>query len=512
MKKLKLFLTGILATCVAVTGANAACTTDAESAAASITKDGAETKYCETVKDAVTTAQAGDTVHLLRNYKFTGNTTADRIEINKSITFDFGEYTITINNLPTTNGGLVVTGSGTKVTFVGKGGIARTNGSSALLVTSGAEVYINGGTFTQSGVAADGKSYNAVDVVGSTLVVEEKDGNKVTITGGIGLGGDNSVLKVNSGTITAEDFAVNGNGTSTTNSTIIINGGTLKSTGNAAIYHPQTGNLTITGGEIEGLIGIVARQGNVKIDGGKITATGTGEGIRVGDACENGKECTPDSDANYVKLPQGVAVIVDNHVNGAYTVTATAIVTKGEFEVPEGKTAVLDYENYAAKNIRVDGGKFTAGGEADTGVLAYTLSLTMSENGVIGTLHNITSVKPENGSIDVPENAAEGEVVTIAVVANEGYKVSKVYVNGVAVEADANGNYTFTMGKENVKVTAEFTKVAAESAPAPDDETTEETEENPNTLDSLPLYLIGGTVAVLGVAGLGYSIKKKFEN
>ena len=81
MKKLKLFLTGILATCVAVTGANAACTTDAESAAASITKDGAETKYCETVKDAVTTAQAGDTVHLLRNYKFTGNTTADRIEI-----------------------------------------------------------------------------------------------------------------------------------------------------------------------------------------------------------------------------------------------------------------------------------------------------------------------------------------------------------------------------------------------------------------------------------------------
>ncbi len=96
-------------------------------------------------------------------------------------------------------------------------------------------------------------------------------------------------------------------------------------------------------------------------------------------------------------------------------------------------------------------------------------------------------------------------------------------INGIkkSVEDKKFVKFVTSDGKaydEEVKITSDISLIAlfedvnVQNTPDSEEESKEQTEENPNTLDSLPLYLVGGAVAVLGVAGLGYSIKKKFEN
>ena len=178
----------------------------------------------------------------------------------------------------------------------------------------------------------------------SKSVVTIENGNYV---GGLVVWGDKAKLEIQGGTITTEGFAVSGNGAETTDSTITISGGELKSTGTAAIYQPQTGNLTITGGSITGLVGIVARQGNVKIDGGKITATGDASRTdRIGDA--------KNAEGGYVQLPLGGAVVVDN-TESAYKGTAHVDIVKGNFETTG--TPITSFGN-TASDVKVLGGNF----------------------------------------------------------------------------------------------------------------------------------------------------------
>ena len=72
--------------------------------------------------------------------------------------------------------------------------------------------------------------------------------------------------------IEGEGYAVCGNGSS--DGTVIeITGGTIEG-GTTALYHPQVGDLTISGGEITGQNGVqYSGAGNLTITGGKITAT-----------------------------------------------------------------------------------------------------------------------------------------------------------------------------------------------------------------------------------------------
>ena len=63
----------------------------------------------------------------------------------------------------------------------------------------------------------------------------------------------------------------------------------------------------------------------------------------------------------------------------------------------------------------------------------------------------------ENGVLTVDkETAKAGETITITAKANEGYRVSKVFVNGEALQGK-DGVYTFTMPDHgDVEVSAEF--------------------------------------------------------
>ena len=497
MKKLKLFVTTMLAMFVATVSVHAACNVAETGAEASIVT-GSTVKYCDSVKDAVTNANANDTVKLLKQIDFADGNYLNRIDIaSKDITFDFNGNKIIATNLPSEYAAFVVSGT-SEVTFVGKGGIENKSGSSALLVTGTANVTIEGGEFIKSGNSTDGKSYSAVTVFGgSTLTVEEKGEAAVLIKGGILVSGNQPKLYFKNGTIDSDDdFAISGNGRDTTDSEIEISGGTLKSAKSAAIYHPQTGTLNIKGGNITGAIGIVARQGDINITSGNITATGTGEDIRVGDA-KKGDE--------YVLVPQGVAVIVDNSEEGAYnTDPAEVNIEKGEFNVPKGKEAVLDYENPGAKKIKVSGGTFNVDVEKE-----YLASndLGQSESGKVGKLHKVEITKTENGKVEAYTNAAEGEEVVVKITADKGYQIDSVTItdkDGKTVKfLSADGGIRFTMPTSDVKVTVTFKKV---ETPVVTPETTETTEEeNPKTGDNIFMYLSLGLASV-AVASL--SVKK----
>lgn len=491
MKNFKMMLLALFASVLFVPSVLADCELGSSAGAkASVKNTNDNLKYCDTVSNAINAANDGAVVTLLEDVTIASTNGSDRIVIsNKKLTFDFGGKHITTTQLESQYAAFKVDGSSSEVTFKGEGGIENKNGSSALLVTGNAKVTINGGEFIQSGETNDNKNYSAVSVDTATLKVEEGADQTVTITGGIGVFGTSPSLTVVSGTITAEDFAISGNGSTTFTSTINIQGGTIKSNGSAAIYNPQSGTLNITGGDIEGKIGIVARGGTVTIsDNANITATGKAdETYEVGDATDR---------SGKVKLPGGVGLIVDNTESYPH---AEAEVKGGNFTT-EGD-AVLAYKNEQNSDdkIKVSGGKFNQGIPAQ--YLDESADVEQSESGVVGKVYDITVEKTENGEVKVNKNAAVGETVKIETIAGKGYKLGKITVtyskDGKDEEVEVKDG-SFVMPEGAVKVSVTFVKV---------DDT--EASENPATYDGIFTYV---TLAVASLGVLAVASKKVLKN
>lgn len=518
MKKIKMMMAAVMASALFVPGVLADCSLPSDvDAKASITKTDTPTKYCDSLTDAITNATNGDTVNLIEPFVFTGTNDTGRIVINnKNITFNFNGKNITAPNMESGYATFVVEGS-SQVTFEGNGGIDHEHGGSALLVRGTAQVTIKGGTFTQSG-NADPENYAAISVDNTaTLKVaeDEEDETPVSITGGIAVFGT-STLEVSKGTITADGFAISGNGSKTTNSTIRITGGTITSNNNTAIYHPQKGTLDITGGNITGKIGIVARGGTVNIsDDAKIKATGTSEDeIVVGDAKDSGSD---------VKLPGGIGVIADKSENYPDAASLKIEITGGEFDTEED--AVLAYKDETADAtgiINVSGGKFN--NDVPTKYMKSEEGYGKSESGEVGKIHNISKEPTVNGEFEVNETAIEGETVKITTRPNSGYKVASITVmkgdDPVLVIGDS-----FEMPAGDVKVSVTFVKVEEPSKDEPtdnkpsdnepsdnkpvDNEPTDDTPtSNPNTYDGITNCLILA-ISTLGVISL---VTKKILN
>ncbi len=262
-----------------------------------------------------------------------------------NITLDLNNFKISTesNNIAVTIGS---NNSSLNVTI--KGGKITSSQYVAVLVKSGTAILEN------VEIEATVKNLSAVQVglvAGSAGSLKVESGTKITAkssddsssASAIGVFGNGSKLEVNGGEITGDSFAISGNGSKTTNSTITINDGKLIGKKSAAIYHPQTGTLTISGGDITGGFGVVARQGTVTINSGaKITATGTDDKV-VGDVS--------------VELKSGAAVIVDNQTNG-YAGTAKAVINGGEFSAIADE-ALVSYGNDES-DFEVNGGKYNA--------------------------------------------------------------------------------------------------------------------------------------------------------
>lgn len=92
---------------------------------------------------------------------------------------------------------------------------------------------------------------------------------------GIAVFGTGSKVSIKDGEIIAPGYAIAGNGNGQNNGTTIdIEGGTLTSENDVAIYHPQGGVMTVSGGTITGQDGIQMIGGELNITGGTIRAIG----------------------------------------------------------------------------------------------------------------------------------------------------------------------------------------------------------------------------------------------
>lgn len=92
---------------------------------------------------------------------------------------------------------------------------------------------------------------------------------------GVTVFGTSCKVTVNGGEIIAPGYAIAGNGNGNNNGTMInINGGALTSEKDVAIYHPQDGVMTVSGGTITGQDGIQMVGGELNITGGTIRAIG----------------------------------------------------------------------------------------------------------------------------------------------------------------------------------------------------------------------------------------------
>lgn len=164
------------------------------------------------------------------------------------------------------------------------------------------------------------------------------------------------VANISGGTITGAYYAVAGNGESGHNGTKVnISGGTLKSTGadGAGIYHPQKGALNISGGTIEGAVGVQMCAGDLTVtDGATIKATGADD-----TASKTGDGAIGDGSA--------VSIVDRNYPGGK----PTAKISGGTFNSANGLAAIRAYgwSNNAVTEfdntdyaVAVSGGTFSA--------------------------------------------------------------------------------------------------------------------------------------------------------
>ena len=175
----------------------------------------------------------------------------------------------------------------------------------------------------------------------------------------------NSKVIINGGTIESGWYAINGSNDEYQSPTITINGGTLVSTSDYAIYHPQSGTLTINSGAVVYGAGgaIDMKRGNLVVYGGIMTSKGNtdkwGEG--TGD---------PDKAALNFCKPYGNVTAT---IKGG-TITAAGDAVLIDAQPTEGKTVTLNIEGgkYSSDVSKYCSSGYTATPNADgTYTVAY---------------------------------------------------------------------------------------------------------------------------------------------
>ncbi len=177
----------------------------------------------------------------------------------------------------------------------------------------------------------------------------------------------NSKVIINGGTIESGWYAINGSIDEDQNTTITINGGTLVSTSDYAISHPQSGTLTINSGAVVYGAGgaIDMKRGNLVVYGGIMTSKGKGDTGKWGEGTGD-----PDKAAlNFCKPYGNVTATIKG---GTITAEGDAVLT--DAEPTEGKTVTLAIEGgkYSSDVSKYCSSGYTATPNADgTYTVAY---------------------------------------------------------------------------------------------------------------------------------------------
>ena len=291
-----------------------------------------ETKYA-TLQEAADAAAAGQTVTVLNDVDMTtdGNLT---VNVGKDIVLDMNGHSIKGANADYKN--ILVWG---KLTLKD----SKENSTGKIY----AETPYQYGVYDKPLVYVGSKGEFVMESGHIYSVIPEKTADN----GQFGIGAyDNSTVTINGGTVESGWYAIAGNGSGVQTTAITINGGTLVSTSDYAIYHPQFGTLTINDGAVVyGAAGAIAmKRGNLVVNGGTMTSKGIGDTGNWGDGTGNlGKAalnfCAPYGDVTAtIKggtiTAEGDAVLIDAQPTEGKTVTLAI----------EGGTFSSDVSKYCA--------------------------------------------------------------------------------------------------------------------------------------------------------------------
>lgn len=291
-----------------------------------------ETKYA-TLQKAADAATAGQTVTVLNDVDMTtdGNLTVNE---GKDIVLDMNGHSIKGANANNKN--ILVRG---KLTLKD----SKENSTGKIY----AETPYQYGVYDKPLVYVGSKGEFVMESGHIYSVIPEN----TVYSGQFGIGAyDNSTVTINGGTVESGWYAIAGNGSGVQTTAITINGGTLVSTSDYAIYHPQFGTLTINDGAVVyGAAGAIAmKRGNLVVNGGTLTSKGVGDTGTWGDGTGNLKSaalnfCTPYGDvAATIKggtiTAEGDAVLIDAKPTEGKTVTLAI----------EGGTYSSDVSKYCA--------------------------------------------------------------------------------------------------------------------------------------------------------------------
>ena len=362
----------------------------------------------------------------------------EQFELNSSanITLDLNGNDITVSK----NDAIMIDGSGKMTVTDSKGSSVVTGVSSAILnlgnltVTSGTfkgdDYAIHQSIYSDGTLTIDGgifEAEKALSVEKGDAIIEngtftgtvagvecyslEGNSPSITINGGTisaptgaTVIGSNSTatatLILNDGTITGTTNMGIGGNAGNGNTVIKINGGTVECRGNencAAIYHPQKGTLTITGGTITGKTGIsFCGSGSISITGGTITGTGADDvvgydsgPISDGSALSivsRGTSYQADGETISVNITGGTLVseqangiseytysysngtLITGEDSGVESVVSDVSISDGTVTGADGKSAVA---GETRESYSVTGGKFLCGSESDPSIDDY---------------------------------------------------------------------------------------------------------------------------------------------
>ena len=283
--------------------------------------------YYETLPEAVAAADGTADVKLIKSC-----TIAEWIIVNKAVTIDFGEFTLTPAE-GFSKDALLCVNHGGDVTLKGTtGGIDSATKMCAIKFTSTSEDKI--------------KIAEAVDA----------NAAKLTIVGGVysgynyGISGNGTLYYENGSALPSTGADYSAAYWTRGNCKLVVSGGTIKAVANdgVAIYQPQACVTTISAGTITGeAFGIYAKSGSVSVSGGEISSTATAfVDPTVNNNGANGS---------------GVAMVVETgSEQGAYANNLTFSVTGGKFT--SVGAAVVNFVRTGAEPIvpGISGGLFKA--------------------------------------------------------------------------------------------------------------------------------------------------------
>ena len=427
-----------------------------------------DVKY-ETLQAAIDAVKANETIYVLGNIDLGTDelSTYDVKTTVKNVTIDLGGYTVTsagkytvylkVNgwtiqngtiqntNASTTYGTLYVGGSSNSTTLKNLTVESKTNGvqfaiasskngiKASITVEDGTKISGNYGVYMKGQPkpwrdTRDGQeilNVNGGEITGTTAAIAVFGAGKGNTKAGV-------IVNINGGKVYSDSYAIAGNGSSVLeNTTINISGGKVFSNKDTAIYHPQAGTVTISGGEVYGVTGGVQMcAGTLNVTGGTISATGNGDvSGKTGDG----------------SIPDGAAVSI---VNRAYPAGApTMTISGGTFTSADGVGAVQAYgwknnsqQTWDKPNASVSGGTFSSAVKEEYCATGYIPK--DNGDGTYGVKEGVYVAKVDNVKYETLQaaiDAAKGGS-TVRLLANVTLTETAVFPAGKTVHLNLVGH------------------------------------------------------------------------